>query len=62
MAEWLMRDLAIEEDVQMEMKYTIAHNKKTYVKHCALTYEETNKNRVKLNLTHDMGWQKSLFS
>ena len=43
MAEWLMRDLAIEEDIQMEMKSTIAHNKQPYVKYCALTYEETNK-------------------
>ena len=46
MAEHLVRELTIEEAFQIEIQATIAHNNKSSVKWCALSYEERNKNKV----------------
>ena len=53
-----MRDLAIGETLQDEIKDTIEHNNQSYFKWCALSDKGKNKNNVKLNVTYDMGWQK----
>ena len=37
MSERLVRDLAIEEALQIEIKYTLAHNNKSYVQWCDLS-------------------------
>ena len=58
MAEQLVRDLAIEEAIQDEIKYTLEHNNHSYVDWCALSDKKKNKNKVKLMVTYDMGWQK----
>ena len=58
MAEQLVRDLAIEEAIQDEIKYTLEHNNHSYIDWCALSDQEKNKNKVKLMVTYDMGWQK----
>ena len=42
----------------MELKTTISHNNKSYLKLCAISYKEINKNKVKIPATYDMGWQK----
>ena len=55
MAGRLVRDLAIEEALQMEIKSTLSHNSKLYVQWCALSDEEINKNKVKLTATYNMG-------
>ena len=46
MAEWLMRDLRIEEDLQTEIKETIEHNNQSYVNWCDISDKEKNKNKV----------------
>ena len=33
-AEWLVRDLAIEDDTQIKIKATLAYNNQSYVKWC----------------------------
>ena len=58
MAERLVRDLAIEEALQDKIKDTLEHNNQSYVDCCALSYKEKNNNKVKLNITYDMGWKK----
>ena len=58
MAERLVRDLDIEEALQSEIKETLEHNNQSYVKWCALSDKEKNKNKVKLTVTYYMGWQK----
>ena len=58
MAEQLVRDLAIEEAIQDEIKYTLEHNNHSYVDWCALSDKEKNKNRVKLTVTSDISCQK----
>ena len=58
MVEQLVKDLAIEEDLQIKLKYTQAHNNKSYVRWCAISDEEINLKKVKLTVTYDMGWQE----
>ena len=58
MAERLVRYLAVEEALQEEMKHTLEHNNKSYGDWCAISYKDKNKNKVKLTVTYDMGWQK----
>ena len=58
MAERLVRDLAIEEALQEEIKDTLEHNNQSYGEWCAQTDKEKNNNKVKLTVTYDMGWQK----
>ena len=58
MAERLVRDLTIGEAIKDEIKYTIEHKYQSYVDWCALSYKEKNNNKVKLTVTHDMGWHK----
>ena len=41
----------------MKIKDTIAHNDKSCVQLCALSDDGENKNKVKLTVTYDMGWQ-----
>ena len=53
-----MRDLAIEEDIQEEIKDTLEHNNQSYGEWCAQTDKGKNNNKVKLTVTYDMGWQK----
>ena len=58
MAEWMVRDLAIDEALQDEIKETLEHNNESYVDWCALSDKEKNKNKVKLTVTYYMGWKK----
>ena len=58
MSEQLVRDLAIGEALQDEIKDTLERNNQSYVEWCAQTDNEKNKNKVKLTVTYDMGWQK----
>ena len=58
MSERLVRDLAIAEDIQYEIKYRPEHNNQSYVYWCALSDKGNNNNNVKLTVTYDMGWQK----
>ena len=58
MSERLVRYLAIEEALQTEIKETLEHNNRSYVDWCALSDKGKNKNKVKLSITYDMGWQK----
>ena len=58
MDERLVRYLAIEEALQDKIKYTLEHNNQSYGEWCALSDEDKNKNKVKLTVTYDMGWQK----
>ena len=57
-AERLVRDLAIEEALQEDIKYTLEHNNQSYGEWCAQIDKEKNNNKVKLPGTYDMGWQK----
>ena len=52
------RDLVIEEALQIEIKATLSHNNQLYEQWCALSDEEINKNKVKITVIYDMGWQK----
>ena len=56
MAERLVIDLAIEEDLQDKIKETLGHRNKSYVDWCAVPEKEINNNKVKLTVTYDMGW------
>ena len=58
MAERLVRDLAIEETLQEEIKDTLEHNNQSYGEWCAQIEKEKNNNKVKLSVSYDMGWQK----
>ena len=58
MAERLVRDLAIEQALQEEIKDTLEVNNQSYVDWCAQTDNEKNNNKVKLTVTFDMGWKK----
>ena len=58
MAERLVRYLAIEKALQEEIKDTLEHNNQSYGDWCALSYEDKKKNKVKLTVQYDMGWQK----
>ena len=58
MAERLMRDLAIEEALQEEIKDTLERKNQSYGEWCAQTDKGKNNNKVKLTVTYDMGWQK----
>ena len=58
MAERLVRDLAIEEDPQIEIQSTLSHNNQSYVQWYSLSDEDRNKNKVKLTVTYDMFWKK----
>ena len=60
MVELLGKDLAIEESLLIEIKSTLSHNNQSYVQWCAQSYEERNKNKLKLTVIYDMGWQKRL--
>ena len=55
MAERLVRDLDIEEDVKIKINAKISHNHQSYVKCCVRSDEDRNKNKVKITLTYDMG-------
>ena len=57
MAERLVRDLAIEEHVQEEIKHKLEHSNQSYGDWCALSDKDKNKNKVKLTVTYDMGCQ-----
>ena len=58
MAKQLVRYFAIEEALQEEIKHTLEHNNKSYVEWCAQTDKDKKKNKIKLTVTYDMGWQK----
>ena len=58
MAERLVRDLAIEEALQEEIKDTLEGNNQSYSEWCAQTDNEKNNNKVKLTVTFDLDWQK----
>ena len=58
MAERLVRDLAIEQALQEEIKDTLEHKNQSYGDWCALSNEDKKKNKVKLTVQYDMGWQK----
>ena len=58
MAKRLLRDFAIEEALQEEIKDTLERNNKSYGDGCAQTDNEKNNNKVKLTVTYDMGWHK----
>ena len=58
MADRLVRDLAIEEVLQDEIKDTLEQKNKSYVNWYARSDKGKNKNKVKLTVTYDMGWQK----
>ena len=58
MAERLVRYLAIEGSFQEEMKHTPEHKNQSYGDWCAPSDMDKNKNKVKLTVTYDMGWQK----
>ena len=60
MAKRLVRDLALDKALQIEIKSTLADWNKSYVQWCAISDEEINKNKVKLTATYDMDWQKIL--
>ena len=61
MAERMVRDLAIKEDLWEEIKHTLEHNDQSYFDWCAILEKEKNKNKVKLTVQYDMGWQKRLY-
>ena len=58
MAEQMVRDLAIEEALQEEIKDTLERNNQSYGEWCAISDKDKNNNKVKLTVTYDMGWQK----
>ena len=58
MAKRLVRDLAIEEALQKEVKPTLEHNNQSYGDWCVLSDKYKNNSKVKLTLTYNMGWQK----
>ena len=58
MAEWLVIDLEIGEALQTEIKEALEHKNQSYVDWCDLLDKGEKKNKVKLTITHDMGWQK----
>ena len=58
MVERLVRDLVIEEALQEEMKDTLECRNQSYGEWCAQIDNEKNNNKVKLNVTYDMGWQR----
>ena len=55
MNEQLVRYLAIEKALQIEMKATPEQNNQQYVRGCAQPDEEINKNKAKITVTYDMG-------
>ena len=58
MAERLVKDLAIGEALQEEIKQTLEHNNQSYGEWCDQTDKDKNNNTVKLTVTYAMGWQK----
>ena len=59
MAERLVRDLAVEEALQEEIKHTlenIKHKNWSYGDWCALSDKDRNNNKVKLTVAYYMGW------
>ena len=58
MAKRMVRDLAIEEALQEEIKHTLKHNNQSYGYWCDLSDKDKNNNRVKLFVTYNMGRQK----
>ena len=57
MAERLVIDLEIEEDLQTEIKETLEHNSKSYVEWCDLSDKGKNNNEVQPTVTYEMVWQ-----
>ena len=55
MAKRMVIDLAIEKAFQDEIKNTIEHNNQSYGDWCDLEDKNKNNNKVKLNVTYDMG-------
>ena len=43
MAEWMVRDLVIEEAPQIKIKDTLSHSNQSYVQWCDLSDEKRNK-------------------
>ena len=58
MAKRLMRDLAIAEALQEEIKDALEHNNQLYGEWCAQIDKGKKNNKVKFTVTYDMGWQK----
>ena len=56
MAEQLVRDLAIEQALQEEIKDTLEHNNESYGDCCDIS--DKDKKKVKRSVQYDMGWQK----
>ena len=55
MAGRLVRYLAIEEDLQEEIKHTLEHNNLSYSEWCTISDKDKHNNKVKLNVTYNMG-------
>ena len=53
-----MRYLGIDEALQDYIKETPEPKNQSYFYWCALSDKVKNKNKVKLTVTYDMGWQK----
>ena len=53
MTEQLVRDLAIEQDIQTKIKDTLAHKNQSYEQYCDLLDCE-KKCKLKLTITYDM--------
>ena len=51
MSELLVRDLAIEEAFEEEIKDPLEHNNQSYGEWCAQSDKEKNNNKVKLTVT-----------
>ena len=58
MAEQLVRDLAIEGAICIEIKPTLSNSNQSYVQWCAKSDKDRNKNKVKITVTYDMGCHK----
>ena len=56
MAERQVRDLAIEEALQEEIKHTLEQNNQSYGEWWDQTYKDKNNNKVKLTVTYKMDW------
>ena len=58
MAEQLVRDLVIKEALKIRIKATSAHKNQPYVQCCSLAYYNRHRNKLKVTVTYDKGWQK----
>ena len=53
-----VRNLAIEQAPQEEIKDTLEQNNQSYGDWCALSDKDKNNKKVKLTVAYDMGWKK----